>query len=242
MIREVIFDLDNTLILTNHHYDTAIIKSLFIMNAYFKNKFPSLERVLELQGEIDSKLRKELGYGDKKGFSNSLVKTYEELCKRLKVQVNPKISDILFEVIGEEPFKIKCYEGQELMEGVEETLNFLQEQNCTMKIYTRGFNYQYEKVQFFDLYKWFNKDNIIVVPRKTPEDFKKHISKLEEACFVTDSKHDVLVGINSGIKTIHIPLPDLHNSTWDNDVDIPNSDLYKKFNNMLEFKENYYSI
>jgi len=241
MIEEILFDMDNTLFLTNIHYDKAMIESLQFMSNYFGNKLPSLEYVLSKQREFDFEFHKKYGYGIKGRFSSSIVKTYEEISKELKISIDETVREVLSE-IGEKPFDINCYNGQDLMPGVEETLDFLMQQGCKLKLYTKGTNYQYEKVEFFNLYRWFKKENIFVVSRKTADDLKEKVSEKEKACFVSDSLGDAIVGIKACIKVVHIPLPEIYKDSWDNEGEVPESDLYIRLNNMLEFKANYHSV
>ena len=177
-------------------------------------------------------------------FSTSLVKTYEELCRRINTRVDEELSKALFE-IGKMPFDINIYKGQTFLPGVQETLDFLVQEECDLKLYTKGIeSYQREKMQFFKLHRWFKNDggHIIIVNKKNPDNLRLYISRLEEACFVTDSSEDVKVGIEAGIKVAQVLPPEIYQDRWGNFDNVPYSPLHHKFNSMLEFRANYHSL
>lgn len=241
MIKEAIFDLDGTFILTQPHYTKSVYAASDLINEKLDKKF-SLEFIKELQMEADIQLHDtEFCDDSEKRFRTSLVKTYEKICEINNIAVDLGFSRKLFYETGGIPFNINVYQGQSLMHGVRETLDFLVNNNIERKIYTRGGDYQYEKIKFFDLYKWFKNDHehIIVVPKKIPEDLRK-IASNSESCFITDSLGDVFVSIKAGVKVFHIPMPEGYSTKWENNLHLPDSlssqpSIYQKLGNMFEF-------
>ena len=216
------------------------------MSLFLRNKFPVLENISNLLYQIDKELHYKDGYGNKDRFSNALVETYNKICGAVGKEPNEATRKMLFDR-GQEPFDINGYEYEDFMDGAKEALDFLVEKNCKLKIYTKGLEeYQREKIHHFRLDKWFKDEDIIIVNKKEPKHLKQNSHNLETSCFITDSLEDVKVGIKAGIKVVHIPLKKIYHTKFSNEVRIKTlkkyNELYHKFDNLLEFRDNYHLL
>mgnify|MGYP001586569412 CR=1 FL=1 len=246
MILEALVDLDNLLILTEPKYHEVASETFrkIQKDAIFHDKNPpSLRYLMKIQREIDDKLSKKFHYGFLNRFPISLIETYKRICRELKIGLDEKlIKQISAE--ARSPFNIKVYDKEgDLMPGAEETLDFLKKKRIEMRIYTKGEeSYQKQKFDYFDLARWFNRDEMIIVGKKKPKDITRNAPNLSKAIFITDSLGDVLVGIRAGIRIIHVPLPEMYHSDHDNNIAVPRSRLHYEFDSLLEFKANYHSL
>lgn len=242
MINEALVDLDDHVILTSPHYEKARFEAFEVIAKEIKEYMFSLQFMMDLQHEEDAKLVKIYKYDTFDRFPTSLVNTYKELCKLLSIKFNPQICEYIFS-IGKKPFNIDCYNGKGLMPGIKETLDFLKEKKCKLKVYTKGNeDYQRKKFRYFKLAEWFEEKEMIIVPEKHPKDIVKNVSNLEGAVFTTDSVDDVKVGIKAGIRVIHVPLPLHYRTSHNNKGDVPESSLYTRYDNIAELINNYHSF
>ena len=147
MINLVFFDVDDLLILTTPKYELAKAEAFYDMSLFLRNKFPALDNISNLLYQVDKELHYKNGYGNKDRFSNALVETYNRICGAVGKEPNETTQKMLFDR-GQEPFDINEYENEDFMDGAKETLDFLVEKNCKLKIYTKGLDeYQREKIE-----------------------------------------------------------------------------------------------
>src|SRR3989344_3266214 len=133
MINLIFFDVDDLLILTTPKYELAKAEAFYDMSLFLRNKFPALDNISNLLYQVDKELHYKNGYGNKDRFSNALVETYNRICGAVGKEPNETTQKMLFDR-GQEPFDINEYENEDFMDGAKETLDFLVEKNCKLKI------------------------------------------------------------------------------------------------------------
>lgn len=226
MIKTFYSDLDDFAFLTTPHYERAKALAIFFMVKEFDQKFPALEKVMEKLESIDTS-EHEMGYHILERFPISLVKTYQEVAKSIGIKPRKDVEEEIFE-IGMGPFNINIYKGQDLMPGYQRLMDYLKEHNIKLGIITKGQKeYQTKKINHFDLLRWFDLDNIHILENKTQDNLASLVEDPESTMFGTDSLYDVDAALKAGIKVLHIPLPRIYTTSFNNK---PISTLSKNYN------------
>jgi len=198
-IKVIAFDADDTLWVNETYFRDA------------EHQFAKLLAKYETQNKIDQELfKKEIdnlslyGYGVK-GFVLSMVESALELSN---YQVNQKTIEKILD-IGKEMLA----QPIELLDGVEEVLQFLQGK-YKLIVATKGDLLDQErKLEKSNLLQYFH--HVEVMSDKKEKDYKKLISHLDikpsEFLMIGNSlKSDILPLVQIGAKAIHVPF----HTTW----------------------------
>ena len=190
----------------------------------------------ELKREIDVKLVNEFKK-QKQGFCvarfpYSFLFTFKEFCQKSSFSDRMKAYDI-----GQEFMNIK----PGLYEGVEETLDFLIQQNDSLVLLTKGdYNLQNKKIQINKLNRWFKE--ICIVHDKLPETFKELAEgyKPKDIYSIGDTiDSEINPALKAGFKAIHIP-----QQIWryDEGAEIIDPEKTLIFKSFKDIKTNYYLL
>ncbi|MEK6835868.1 MAG: HAD hydrolase-like protein [Nanoarchaeota archaeon] len=225
MIKTFYSDLDDFAFLTTPHYERARVKAINIMADEFGQKFPALEKVIEILDSTDL-IEHEHGYHIIERFPQSLVKTYQEVARLIGIEPRKEIEEKIFE-IGMGPFNIEVYYDQDLMPGYIKLMDYLKGNGVKLGVISKGQReYQFKKINYFNLWRWFaKKENIYILPQKTPYELANIIKNPESTIFGTDSLDDVAVALEAGIKVLHVPLPKIYTTSFNNQL-IPLNENY----------------
>ena len=233
MIKTFYSDLDDFAFLTTPHYERAKALAIFIMVKEFGQNFPALEKVVEELGHHDNQSHK-IGYHILERFPESLVNAYRRVAELIGVEPRKGIEKDIYE-IGMAPFNIKIYKGQDLMPGYQRLMDYLKEHNVKLGVITKGQKkYQLEKVDYFNLWRWFERENIHVFEQKNKHDLAQLIQNTESTMFGTDSSDDVNAALEVGIKVLHVPLSYIYTTTFNNPP-LQTSKNYNKVDSLTQF-------
>ncbi|OGZ60803.1 MAG: hypothetical protein A2919_01320 [Candidatus Spechtbacteria bacterium RIFCSPLOWO2_01_FULL_43_12] len=209
-----IFDLDDTLMWTEHAYSRAFISFYNYLMNLWGNRIPYIGSVASSAEEITSKMVKEInpstgrpwGFNMER-FPTSLVRQYKDLCERGFGEYNKSSARDIYE-IGLRAFRPNHYK---LVPGVWRTLFYLYFKKCGLVLVTKGDKrVQKPKIKALKLRAWFEYRNIIIVDSKTPELFKDIMSKEEftgsEFFSVGNSFYsDIEPAVQAGARGVYIP-------------------------------------
>lgn len=149
-----VFDLDNTMIASSRAYGYAVVEFIKLMLDVFAQEAPTVEEIDELRREIDNERVRTHGAVCHR-FPVSLVICYCRLCEKLSVPVDKGVVSQVYQ-IGEESSSIDFYRQDQLIPGVEETLDFLRAQGDEILVLTKGDPLvQWRKWWGYGLYRWF---------------------------------------------------------------------------------------
>jgi len=197
MVERIIFDLDDTLLDTGRFYRKQLDEFADKAANYFGPEV-TRERALTAQQEIDRQELKRLGM-DKKRFPESLVKTWEYLCKEQERSPHridlEECARIGWDVYRQVP---------EPLAGMQSTLDRLYSR-FQLILYTMGDpEIQTEKIDYHDLAKWFTE--IHIVPMKDRDTLKPLVRPRppEQVGIVGDSlRGEIQPGLELGLRVVH---------------------------------------
>ena len=213
-----IFDLDDTLIYTEYRYNMAKANAVSFISSIIGRKNSSIRNILDKIEEIDRCALKswERPYAIER-FPQSIARAMMQICSEKNVEYRKEDVEEIAR-IGMSAFQTS---PEDIMPGVEDTLDFLVENGDKMMLITKGdFEFQMEKVNANGLHKWFKNSNILVVQQdKSPEVILEMLRS--HGCM--DNEHSYSVGnyyrsdiepaIEAGIKAVYIP-----NGSWAHEV------------------------
>lgn len=209
------FDLDGTLISNFTDYGFPILDFGKLMLSVFDHKAPYYQDILNLEQEIDKERFKTMR-ADRKRFPGSLVEVYHELCRRAGFAINSAIEHQVLE-IGASAISEETYQNRTLIPGVEDLLQFLQNQGDLLYCVTAGdLVVQWMKWRGYKLGRFFptQREYRVVKWEKLP--ILRRLRELHPgipAVMVGDSiGSDLVPAVKSGYLPIHVP----HPSVWDN--------------------------
>lgn len=149
-----VFDLDNTLVATSRAHGYALVKFIRLMLDTLAQKAPTVERILELYREIDNERTVSYGAASHR-FPGSLAICYRELCREVGDPVDEVVVTQVRQ-IGERAFSLDFYLQDQLIPGVEETLDFLKARGDEVLVLTKGdLLAQWRKWIGYRLDRWF---------------------------------------------------------------------------------------
>ncbi|MFH1638403.1 MAG: HAD family hydrolase [Candidatus Woesearchaeota archaeon] len=171
----LLWDLDDTLIPNQMHYELSKLAFARYMVSLYGIKAPNTDIILAKGVEIDSRRYKEMQSNEDKGlakdrFPDSMVITFKELCKEYRLEYDKYIIDKV-KGIGHYAFDEDMWRYLGMLQGAEEVLEFCRDEGCIQYLLTKGDpRVQDRKVEAFGLEEYFG-DNIKTVWAKTPETF-----------------------------------------------------------------------
>lgn len=202
-MRSIYFDLDDTLIYTQYKFNDAALDCIKVINRNLGYSCPHPKAVLDYFIELELSNAEKYGF-QKIRFANSWVETYKFFAERLDMEIDPELSNQIFEIanqVNEPPF-IVCPE-------VEEALRQASKEIEEMFIFTMGDpKVQQAKIDALPgNVRNFFKD-FYIVPKKTVEAFKEVLGERnpKECIMVGNSvRSDILPAIGTGVYVIHVP-------------------------------------
>ncbi len=237
-----LFDLDDTLISNHHDYaytQIALAEFLFEVIGY---RAPDLQTIINLQADIDVKNVKSMGFRMER-FPTSCQQTYEEVCRTLNIPLNGEHQRTAYN-IGLQVFDERYWKKKEMLEGAEDTLEFLAEQGDELLLLTKGDQtVQEKKVVFYQLKRFFETENIHIVPQKNKEVIEKVISDRDKSRVYSvgnSIRSDVEPSLAAGVKVIYIPC-----ETWQWEREhkgMPEDPNLIKMEKISDIKDNYYLL
>ncbi|RMD58549.1 HAD family hydrolase [Candidatus Woesearchaeota archaeon] len=232
-MKTFIFDLDDTLIWTNIAYNSAHIKFLSFLIDALGPKAPSVVEMSKTFEELDMEAAEKQGFV-KERFPRSMQETYKKLCERAGASVDEKNLRRAYE-IGLTVFDENCWQKRGLVEGAQETLDFLLSKGDDLVLCTKGDErIQKRKVEVTGLDKWFKQ--VYVFNNKTYKELLKVSKGRHNPWKVGNSlRSDVVPAIKAGIGVIYIPC-----ETWafEKVSEVPEGKVLK-LEKLSEIKEIY---
>jgi len=211
-----VFDLDNTLVATSRSYGCATAKFAILMLGVLGWRAPQLSEIIKLYTEIDNKRTKIYGAARHR-FPGSLVVCYRQLCDQVGASKDEEIISQVWQ-IGEKAFSLDFYLQDQLIPGVEKTLNFLKAQGDDLLVLTKGDPLvQWRKWTGYNLGCWFPSAKEFRVVRWEPRagysgDKGPALAELRKKYperkiyMVGDSvDSDIIPAVEVGVIAIHIP-------------------------------------
>lgn len=209
-----VWDLDDTLIWTSWAYSRAFAKFYDYMLQLFDYRLIELRTLGTISEEIDRALIKEINpkTGQVYGYSMyrfpaSLVKTYEWLCEHGYGKYQEAVA-MRVNVMGLEAFDPLGYKKQGLVNGANETLDFINKQGDIQILVTKGEQLVQEcKIVTLNLDRWFD-DRIEIVGSKNKTTFIDYQSKFPDySIFSVGNSYnsDIVPALEAGVKAIYIP-------------------------------------
>lgn len=111
----LVFDLDDTLIDNVHDYTKPILDMAWFIIQALGSRAPHVSAIIALEQEIDLARRKEINPATGKSygyamarFPSSLVRTYEDICEKVGVRVEPAVSRQIH-AVGMNAFDVEQY-------------------------------------------------------------------------------------------------------------------------------------
>ncbi len=240
-----VFDLDDTLVMTQVLYDNAKVQMWKYMRAVLGDRnAPSLTDFLKLLDNIDAERVKTLGLTPER-FIGSMDLVYRGIYQYKALRVPPSFGKEIEHIreIARKVFSKESYKKQGLVNNAKKVLKFLKGQGDYLVLYTKGHLVtQATKVDalFGDSEEMKNLFNACVFTEhnKTPEEFLG-IAKAENidpsrACSVGNSfKSDILPALKAGFKGIYIPY-----ETWKYEMeDSKDIERYRSEGRVLAFND-----
>ncbi|HET6840683.1 MAG TPA: HAD family hydrolase [Candidatus Angelobacter sp.] len=197
----LLIDADDTLWENNVYFENAIADFLSFLN----HREMTHQQVREVLNEVERQTILQHGYG-LHSFAHSLVTTFERLSLE---PVTPELHQRIWKFahrISEYPM--------EIIEGVAETLDYLQQREHHLILVTKGnITEQTGKIERSGLKEYFAAVEIVV--EKNPPAYRDVVSKYalgeERTWMIGNSpKSDINSALAAGINAVFVP----HNMTW----------------------------
>jgi FMN phosphatase YigB (HAD superfamily) len=168
MDRTFIFDYDDTLAWNHIDYSLTEVKFLDWVLDRLGHLAPDNSIILKMLESTNIKNVKSMGY-DRERFPTSMREVYRKICSEDRI-VDPEGEEQAYR-IGATVFDSERWRKRGLVEGAEETLDFLVRQKDKLMILTKGdMIVQAEKMEATKVERWFGQ-NVYIVPEKTKEVF-----------------------------------------------------------------------
>jgi putative hydrolase of the HAD superfamily len=201
------FDLDDTLIFTQHYYSLAQAELVKFIIESLGPKAPNAPTIVNLQVEKDLEGVKTKGFQIER-FPESFAKTYIDIAGKMGVSEKRKaIGAREAYKIGQRVFDTRYWQPH-LVPGAKSTLNFLEAQGDELFILTTGDpRAQNVKLEFYGLQRWFG-NQMFVVPHHKKEKLAEIVGSRDKrnAWFVGNSaRGDIKPALEIGIGAVYIP-------------------------------------
>ncbi len=245
MRTKTVFDMDNTLI-PNKYYADAVDEFVLQMQRIFNGE-KTAEEISDLQREIDRKKLLISGFKEDR-FALSMVSTYEALCTMMNKPVKEEIKRISYN-IGMSVFDEEAWKKNDLLPGVQETLEFLLSKGHELYLLTEGVEkWQKRKIEVTSLRKWFNneKNNYLCVEggKNAAHLLQLVNNEVAKSSYVGDKKtRDVSLAVDAGVLPIYIPENDPRdNKFFGENKDDPLDATAIELRSIIELKHRYEEV
>jgi len=242
MNKTFIFDYDDTLAWNQHDYSYAQLE--FIRWIIFEKLWPNapdLQYIINLEVKIDNKNVETMGFSMER-FPTSFQQTYEAICKEKNINCDEDDLKKAYE-LGMLAFDEKRWKKLGLVEGAEETLDFLVEKEDELILLTKGdLKIQEKKINATDCQKWFGKE-IYIVPQKDAGVINNVVGKRDKSKLWhvgNSARSDISPALEAGIKMIYIPC-----ETWAYErehKEVQENPKLITFQKIIEIKNSYNSL
>jgi len=201
------FDLDDTLIFTQHYYSLAQADFARFVVENLGPRSPNTPTIIRIAEEKDMEGIKAKGFLMER-FPTSFAETYTEIARKMGVSER-KIQAGAREAyrIGEQVFQPEHWIPH-LVPGARAVLDFLQEHGDDLFILTTGDpRVQNVKLEFYGLGRWFG-ERMFVVPHHKKERMEEIVGSRDkkDVWFVGNStRSDIKPALEIGIGAVYIP-------------------------------------
>jgi len=242
MNKTFIFDYDDTLAWNQHDYSYAQLKFLgwVIFEKLWPNA-PDLQSIINMEVDIDNENVETMGFSIER-FPTSFQQTYKSICKEKNIEYSEEDLKKAYE-IGMLAFDEKRWKELGLVEGAEETLDFLVEKEDELILLTKGdLKIQDKKIKSTNCQKWFG-EKIYIVPQKDVSVINNVVGNRDKSKVWhvgNSARSDVPHALKAGIKMIYIPC-----ETWAYErehKEVPKDPKLITFQKIIEIKNNYNSL
>jgi putative hydrolase of the HAD superfamily len=196
----LLIDADDTLWENNVYFEQAIAGFIERLN----HQHLSREEVRQFLNQVERETILERGYGSH-SFAHSLVKCFERLAEK---PVTPELHEFIW------GFAHKVSSAPiELIAGVPETLEYLNERHHLILMTKGNFTEQAGKVERSGLKDYFAA--VEIVAEKNPPTYKEIVSKYQLEAVTTwmvgnSPRSDINPAMAAGINAVFVP----HDNTW----------------------------
>ena len=234
-----IFDLDDTLIVSEFYYNLAIVDFLRYTLVRLSSKCPDIPYVAKKFERLDRKQFANVGTdGDR--FQLSLAITYRQICRKLRI-TDPEGEQALLR-IGDTALASSNWMNDAFYPGAIETLDYLTLQQDHLALLTWGdFAVQQGKINAAGIKRWFNPTDILITQENKTARHMLNIAAgydPRRVFMVGNSKEsDVRPAIEAGINVIYIP-----GATWHYDrnrAKLPEYEYLRKFDTISDIVSKY---
>lgn len=242
MNKTFIFDYDDTLAWNQHDYSYAQLEFLqwIIFEKLWPNA-PDLQSIINLEVKIDEELVKTMGFSMER-FPTSFQQTYKAICNEKNIKYNEEDLKKAYE-IGMLAFDEERWKELGLVDGAEETLDYLVEKKDELILLTKGDpKAQEKKLRINNCAKWFG-EKIYIKPQKNSSEINKIVGNRDKSKVWhvgNSARSDVPHALEAGIKMIYIPC-----ETWSYErkhKGVPKDPKLIIFQKIIEIKNNYNSL
>jgi len=207
MDKTFIFDYDDTLAWNQHDYSYAQIEFLkWVIFEKLWPKAPDLQSIINMEVDIDNKNVETMGFSMER-FPTSFQQSYKSICKEKNIEYNEEDLKKAYE-IGMLAFDEKRWEELGLVDGAEETLDYLVEKKDELILLTKGDpKAQEKKLRINNCAKWFG-EKIYIKPQKDAgviNDIVGSRDKTKVWHVGNSARSDIPPALEAGIKMIYIP-------------------------------------
>jgi len=214
-----VFDLDDTLIDNVHDYTEPILDACKLIVQALGNKAPHVSKIIAIEQEIDTKRVNEINpttgrpyFWSMERFPTSLIETYREICKQVKVEPEGKIEDMLYGI------GLKAFDETRYIKNINpqalSVLTFLKEKKDVLLLCSKGdMRVQEKKVAALKEAGIDQFSSIYIVDQKTSEVFSKISEGFNSYNLYSvgnSYSSDILPAIQIGFTGIYIPV-----ETWE---------------------------
>ena len=211
MKNRFIFDLDDTLINTQHRYSLALMKFVNFVYENLGPTAPGITEMLNLQSKIDLEAVTKKNFAMER-FPTSLADTFEQLAIKMKKPQGQIVWGKKHSYrLGMEVYDAD-YWTDELIPGARDTLDFLSNKQDELFLITMGDEtVQKRKIEHYDLSQWFGNRTYIVPKEKGPtmKTLSENLDKSKVWYVGNSMRSDIIPALSCGIGAIYIP-----QSTW----------------------------
>jgi len=201
-----IFDYDDTLATNQHYYTFAQLRFVEWVIQNIGMRAPDGHSTLNRIAEIDKKSVEKGGFAIER-FPSSLKETYRVICQDFRIIPSEEDLQRAYD-IGMQAYDKEEWKRKGLVEGAEQTLDFLLGKGDELMLLTKGDRkIQEAKLEATRCKKWFG-EKIYIVGRKDEKEILKVVGDRNKSrvWLVGNSiKSDINPGLEAGINVIYIP-------------------------------------
>lgn len=237
-----IFDYDDTMQMTHHHYTRGYLAFLNWIVEKLGSNVPDLHLIINLLAEVNVKNVINFGF-TKERFLMSFREVFIIVCNGIGITPSNKDIQEAY-LIGEITFKEQTIIEEGFIGGTEEVLDFLLKKGHHLILMTKGdLQWQAKKTELMECERWFD-DRIHIVDHKNKENILELVGDhpVERAWLVGNSiRSDIVPALEAGIKAIYIPCETWTYEREHNGAPENNGNLLT-FDKIIEIKRKYHLI